>query len=127
MVTTAAKRLWMPMLGIAAMTVSVAGLSAWLRVLKRAGGGDPGLRLWVDYGLVAVALIALLLAGIGLFWSWANRRQRDVIPGPALYLLGFSILMLGSETLLLGGQLAGVAGIVAGLLIIVVEYRSDLL
>ncbi|MFK8051494.1 MAG: hypothetical protein AB8F65_00860 [Woeseiaceae bacterium] len=125
MATRSNLRMMMPVAGLVLLVAGALGLTACVRLLSTLidQGGDRG--LWFDYGLVAIALIAVVLAGASLIWSWLTDKQRDVIPGPALYLLGVSIVMLSSQVVILGGYLIGLAGVLVGIGIMVLEYRSD--
>lgn len=118
-------RFLMPLAGLALIIAASLGLFACFTLLSMLDVQQSGRAIWINYGLVAIALLAALFAGLSLLWAWMTDRQRDVVPGPALYLFGIAVMMLGSEALIMGGYLAGFAGIVIGFAIIVLEYRSD--
>lgn len=121
------RRALLPIFGLLLCGAAVVGLVSFTALLIYISDGDIGVRIWLDYGLVGLCLVCVLIAGISMVWSWFSDRERDVIPGPTLYLLGLFVVMIGVQVMLLGELLFGIAGIAVGAVIMYAEYRSDTL
>ena len=116
----------MPIVGgtfLVAAGVGLAGFFKLVASVSQSAGAGPG--FWLDYVLIGVALAALAFAGCSIFVSWMRGRTRNVVPGPALYLLGLATAILGGEAAILGDWPVGLGLLIAGLAIIWAEYRSD--
>lgn len=119
-------RFLMPIVGGAFLIAAGVGLTGFFKLVasvSQGAGAGPG--LWLDYVLIGVALAALAFAGCSILVSWLRGRRHNVVPGPALYLLGLAMAILGGEAAILGDMPVGLALLLAGLAIIWAEYRSD--
>lgn len=120
-------RVLMPVLGVLLSVAAAFGLVSFVSLLLYVGDGQFVLPILLDFGLVALCLICVLVAGLSLIWSSFSGRSRDLIPGATLYLLGLFLLMLGVQAMLVPGGLIGIVAVVIGALIIIAEYRLDVL
>ena len=125
--TRTLRRALMPVCGLLLVGAAVIGLVSFVALLAYISDGRPGARIWLDYGLVGLSLVCVLIAGVSLVWSWFTDRERDVIPGPTLYLLGLFLVMIGVQVMLLGEPLIGLVGLAIGAAIMFAAYRSDTL
>ena len=125
--TRTLRRALMPVCGLLLVGAAVIGLVSFVALLAYISDGRPGARIWLDYGLVGLSLVCVLIAGVSLVWSWFTDRERDVIPGPTLYLLGLFLVMIGVQVMLLGEPLIGLFGLAIGAAIMFAAYRSDTL
>ncbi|MEM7610779.1 MAG: hypothetical protein AAF270_03825 [Pseudomonadota bacterium] len=115
----------LPLLGVVLACASALGLFAFASIMLFIADANVSTQVWLDYGLLLLSLVCALVAGISMIWSWIKDRQRDVVPGPTLYLLGLFILALSLQALLTSVGWLPVLGVVAGLAVIAFEYRSE--
>ena len=123
--TRAFRATLLSLLGVVLACASALGLFAFASIMLFIADANVSTQVWLDYGLLLLSLVCALVAGISMIWSWIKDRQRDVVPGPTLYLLGLFILALSLQALLTSVGWLPVLGVVAGLAVIAFEYRSE--
>lgn len=116
----------MPIGGGALLLVAGIGLAGFFKLVGTvSSGAGAGSALWFDYVLIGVALAALAFAGCSVIFSWLSGRTHNIVPGPALYLLGLAMATFGAEAAILGDLTVGLGLLLLGLAIVWLEYRSD--
>lgn len=80
------------------------------------------------YGAVwLIFSIALLVAGTSMATGAIRGARRDLVRGPTLYILGTCLGVIGLFLLTAHQVVSAGLAIVAGLVLIIVEYRSELI
>ena len=119
-----------PLIALLGIAVTVtAGYALWVYArlvvfVTDAAGSDS---LSLDYLPLGLAIVCALVAGLSLFLSALQGRQRNLIPGPTLYLLGLFLCVVAVQVGLTTSTPLALVGVRAGLGLIVREYRLDVL
>ncbi|MEL7310979.1 MAG: hypothetical protein AAFN07_05690 [Pseudomonadota bacterium] len=121
------RRPFVALLGLVLALVAGYGLWSYIQlvafVIDAAGSGS----LSLDYLPLGLAIGCTLVAGLSLLVSAINGRSRNLVPGPTLYLLGLSIAVVAIQVWLTTGDPISLLGLLVGAVLIVLEYRLDVL
>lgn len=119
-----------PLVGLSGLVLTGAGLYGLWVFGKLVGfivSATDSAELGWDYVPLGLALICVVAAGLSLCWSAWHGRDRDLIPGPTLYLLGLFLIVLAVQAWMVSGSALYLTLIIAGLGLIVMEYQLDVL
>jgi hypothetical protein len=118
---------------ISGLAFIVAGLAASVSLVALLfGAADPLVALMssldkVYSGVWLVFAAALLVAGVSLVGGALRGVRSNLVRGPTLYILGASLGVIGLFLFFAREPASAVLALVAGLVLIVVEYRSELI
>ena len=73
----------------------------------------------------AVVFVSLLVAGIKLIISGANRKRHDIIPGLSLYFLGAALMVNGFLMLMYGHAIYAGIAIFVGSIVSYLEWSTE--
>lgn len=104
------------------------GLSAILFFLFQSiveGGQGVWTSLALFHALWLVFALSLFATGVNLIVAGVQRRRRDLVPGPWLYLLGASLAVIGLYLLLYQPAWYAWLALLAGLVVVWAEWALE--
>lgn len=102
-------------------------LQALVGLVRAVDGSVYGIREVLFLAAWAIFSFSLVIAGLALLRAAWRGRRRNLVPGPTLYVAGACLVVMALFMLAAGALVPSALTALLGGILIVAEYRSDVI